>query len=129
MRFIYRSLKSCSLGKSMNLPAVPRPPACGPAGAPNARSRAPWPGLTPGPITLGRRAGGLSQVRAPLNARARLPEPRWSAPWAGPGAELARRGGPRKTFINCNSIFVLLYKNYKGTKNDENNLKPERTIS
>ena len=70
--------------------------------APPARVRAPTrarapprPGLTPGPLALRRRARGLSPVQAASDARARLPTPRRSAPWAGPGAELPMRGGPR----------------------------------
>ena len=72
-----------------------RPP--GPAGqgaGPNARSRAPRPGLTPGPLALRRQARGLSPVQAASDARARLPAPRRSVPQGGPGAELPMRGGP-----------------------------------
>ena len=77
-----------------------RPPGPARQGAgwwlgPNACSRAPRPGLTPGPLALRRRARSLSQVQAASDARACLPTPRRSAPRAGPGAELPMRGGPR----------------------------------
>ena len=72
-----------------------RPPGPARQGAgPNARSRAPRPGLTPGPLALRRQARGLSLVQAASDARARLPAPRRSVPQAGPGAELPMRGGP-----------------------------------
>ena len=72
-----------------------RPPGPARQGAgPNARSRAPRPGLTPGPLALRRQARGLSPVQAASDARARLPAPRRSVPQAGPGAELPMRGGP-----------------------------------
>ena len=61
----------------------------------NARSHAPRPGLTPGPLALRRRARGLGPVQAASDARACLPAPRRSVPQAGPGAELPMRGGPR----------------------------------
>ena len=60
---------------------------------PNARSRAPRPGLTPGPLALRRQARGLSPVQAASDARARLPAPRRSVPQAGPGAERAETPG------------------------------------
>ena len=73
-----------------------RPPGPARQGAgPNARSRAPRPGLTPGPLALRRQARGLSPVQAASDARARLPAPRRSVPQAGLGAELPMRGGPR----------------------------------
>ena len=62
--------------------------------APTRARAPPRPGLTPGPLTLRRRARGLSPVQAASDARARLPTPRRSAPRAGPGAELPMRGGP-----------------------------------
>ena len=69
-----------------------RPPGLARQGAgPNARSRAPRPGLTPGPLALRRQARGLSPVQVASDARARLPAPRRSVPQAGPGA---MRGGP-----------------------------------
>ena len=72
-----------------------RPPGPARQGAgPNAHSRTPRPGLTPGPLTLRRQARGLSPVQAAWDARARLPAPRRSVPQAGPGAELPMRGGP-----------------------------------
>ena len=74
--------------------ARPRGPARQGAG-PNARSRAPRPGLTQGPLALRRQARGLSPVQAASDARARLPAPRRSVPQAGLGAELPMRGGPR----------------------------------
>ena len=58
-----------------------------------APTRAPRPGLTPGPLAL-RQARGLSPVQAAWDARARLPAPRRSVPQAGLGAELPMRGGP-----------------------------------
>ena len=87
-------------------------------GAPTRARAPPWPGLTPSPLTLRRRARGLSPVQAASDARARLPTPRRSAPRAcaalslGPvqaasdararlpaprarsGAELPMRGAP-----------------------------------
>ena len=73
-----------------------RPPGPARQGAgPNARSRAPRPGLTPGPLALRRQARGLSPVQAASDARERLPAPRRSVPQAGPGAELPMLGGPR----------------------------------
>ena len=63
--------------------------------APTRARAPPRPGLTPGPLTLRRRARGLSPVQPASDARARLPTPRRSAPRAGPGAELPMRGGPR----------------------------------
>ena len=72
-----------------------RPPGPARQGAgPNARSRAPRPGLRPGPLALRRQARGLSPVQAASDARARLPAPRRSVPQAGPGSELPMRGGP-----------------------------------
>ena len=73
--------------------ARPLGPARQSAG-PNARSRAPRPGLTPGPLALRRQARGLSPVQAASDARARLPAPWRSVPQAGPGAELPMQGGP-----------------------------------
>ena len=74
---------------SAGAPAAPRP------GGPDGSARAPRPGLAPGHLELCRRARGPGTVRAASDARARLPAPRGSAPRAGPGAERARRGGPR----------------------------------
>ena len=63
--------------------------------APTRARAPPRPSLTPCPLTLRRRARGLSPVQAASDSRARLPTPRRSAPRAGPGAELPMRGGPR----------------------------------
>ena len=80
----------CTIGFA-RAPAGPRPPGCGPQ---HALARPPGPASRRAPLTLRRRARGLSPVQAALDSRARLPTPRRSAPRAGPGAELPMRGGP-----------------------------------
>ena len=72
-----------------------RPPGCGLAAGPRPTlARPPPPGLALGPLALLRRARSLGPVQAASDTRACLPTPRGSEPRAGPGAELAMRGGP-----------------------------------